>query len=88
MSISFSLPAPLEDQLRARVVNIDQTAKEAALVELYRLGKLSHGELAMGLEMSRDEVDGLLQRFNVTEDLITVAEFEEQAGALRKLMPQ
>lgn len=88
MSISFSLPAPLEEQLRARVANVDQTAKEAALIELYRLGQLSHGELATGLEMSRDEVNGVLRRFNVTEDLLTVVEFEEQANALRKLMAQ
>ena len=42
MTISFSLPAPIEDSLRAQVGNLDDAAKEAALVELYRQEKLSH----------------------------------------------
>lgn len=86
MSISFSLPDAIEAQLRLRVANVDEAAKEAALVELYRMGKLSHGELAACLGKSRDETDGMLQAHGVTEDLLTIAEFDEQAASLRNLL--
>jgi hypothetical protein len=88
MSISFSLPDAIETQLRLRIDNVDETAKEAALVELYRMGTLSHGELATSLGKSRDETDGVLQAHGVTEDLLTIAEFDEQAASLRKLLAQ
>ena len=82
MSISFSLPEPIEANLRAQVGNLDEAAKEAALVELYRQEKISHGELAQSLGISRDEANGVLKRHNVTEDLITLEEFEEQAKGI------
>jgi predicted HTH domain antitoxin len=88
MSISFSLPEPIEESLRAQVANLDETAKEAALVELYRQGTLSHGQLAESLGISRSETDVLLKRHNVTEDLLTVEEFEEQQVAVRRLFGQ
>jgi len=62
---------------------VDAAAKEAAVVELYRQGQLSHGALADCLAISRMEVDGLLERHGVTEDLPTVAEFREQLEAIR-----
>ena len=88
MTISFSLPKPVEEFLRARVGDLNATAKEATLVELYRQGKLSHGELAESLETSRDEANAVLKRHNVTEDLITLEEFDEQVTSLRRLFGQ
>ncbi len=35
MSLSFELPASIEEQLRRERTNLDQVAKEAAMVELY-----------------------------------------------------
>jgi hypothetical protein len=86
MTISFSLPQPIEESLRAQVVNLDAAAKEAALVELYRQGTRSHGQLAEGLGISRDEANALLKRHHVTEDLITPEEFEEQMATVRRLL--
>jgi len=88
MSISFSLPEPIEASLRAQVGNLDEAAKEAALVELYRQGTLSHGQLAESLGISRYETDAVLKRHNVTEDLLTLEEYEEQMAAIRKLLGQ
>ena len=85
MTVSFSLPENIEKQLRAELGDLDQAAKEAALVELYRLGKLSHGKLAESLGVSRYETDALLKRHNVTEDLVTLDEFNEQVDDLRKI---
>jgi len=85
MTISFDLPAEIEEQLRRELGDLNQVAKESALVELYRQGNLSHGLLAQCLGISRYETDGVLKRHNVTEDLITVEEFDEQMTFLRKL---
>jgi len=86
MTVSFSLPDNIEKQLRAELGDLDQAAKEAALVELYRLGKLSHGKLAESLGVSRCETDALLKQHNVTEDLVTVDEFNEQVDGLHKIL--
>ena len=86
MSITFTLPATVEKDLRAQFGDLDEAAKEAALVELYRQEKLSHGQLAESLGISRDEANALLKRHNVTEDLLTIEEFDEQMEPLRKLL--
>ena len=81
--ISFDLPDSVERHLATLSDNVDAAAKEAAVVELYRQGQLSHGALADCLGISRMEVDGLLERHGVTEDLPTVAEFREHLEAIR-----
>ncbi len=85
-TVSFTLPENIEQQLRQQVGDLSVAAKEAALVELYRQGKLSHHELGVALDLSRFEVDGLLKRHNVTEDLMTIEEFERQQETLRKVL--
>jgi predicted HTH domain antitoxin len=86
MSITFDLPEDVEEQLRRELGDLDQAAKEAALVELYRQGKLSHGRFAESLGISRYEADGVLKRHNVTEDLVTLAELDEQIAGFRELL--
>ena len=54
------------------------------LVELYRLGRISHGELAAGMGPSRYGTDGVLVRHNVTEDLLAREELDEQLTGLRE----
>lgn len=88
MSITFELPAAVEQQLRRDVANLGGVAKEAALVEVYRQGKISHHQLGLSLNMTRFETDGLLKGHNVTEDLITAAELGEQVATLGKLLGQ
>ena len=82
-TISSDLPDSVERHLATLSDNVDAVAKEAAVVELYRQGQLSHGALAECLGMTRTEVDSLLTRHGVTEDLPTVAEFREQLEAIR-----
>lgn len=82
-AISFDLPDGVERHLATLSENVDAAAKEAVVVELYRQGQLSHGALAECLGISRTEVDALLQRHGVTEDLQTVADFREQLEAIR-----
>ena len=88
MSITFDLPAAVEQQLRRDVTNLDVLAKEAALVELYRQGTISHHQLGLSLGMTRFETDDLLKRHHATEDLITAEELGEQIATLRRLIGQ
>lgn len=86
MSISFSLPENVEQHLRERLGDLDQVAKEAALVELYRQEALTHHQLATALGLGRFETDGLLKRHGVTEDSMTIEEHRAQVEALERLL--
>jgi predicted HTH domain antitoxin len=71
MSITFDLPDSIERSLRQELGNLNQAAKEAALVELYRQEKLTHYELSQALGLDRLETETILKKHNVTEDLLT-----------------
>ncbi len=86
MPIQIDLPSALEERLRAAVGDLAATGKEAMLVELYRQGQISHGELAECLGLSRCETDVVLKNHSVTEDLISSGELAEQTMGLRKIV--
>jgi len=86
MAITIELPCAIEEKLRSDEGDIAAAAKEALLIELYREGRISHGELADGLGLSRSQADEVLRRRRVTEDLLTSAELAEQVAGLRKLL--
>jgi hypothetical protein len=83
MSVTFELPSEIERQLRRVLENLDQAAKEATLVALYRQHKLSYWELSCALALSRPETEELLKRHNVTEDLPSEEEHLEALNRLR-----
>lgn len=85
MAISFNIPASIERAIVLAGADPASELKEAGLVELYRLGRISHGELAEGLGISRFETDSVLRRHNVSEDLLTGDELATQVSRLRKL---
>ena len=76
MAVTVELPADVEQRLRAETPDLESEAKEAMLVELYRQDKLSHHELSLALGLDRFEVDGVLKKHKVTEDLPTDEEYE------------
>jgi predicted HTH domain antitoxin len=88
MSITFSLTERLENALREEHVDLAHMAREATLVALFREGKISTGQMAECLGTSRYEVDGILKRHNVTEDLLTWDELQEQVRGLRESLEQ
>jgi Trp operon repressor len=88
MPVTFELPGNIERNLRDRLGDLDQAAKEAALVELYRQEQITHHDLALALGLSRLETDAVLKRHNVTEDLLTVEEFDRQVEELRRELGQ
>jgi predicted HTH domain antitoxin len=86
MAVSFELPTDLEKNLRRELGNLDHAAKEAALVELYRQGRLTHYELSQALDLDRFETEGVLKRHHVTEDLPSSEELDHDLKRLRKLV--
>lgn len=86
MSITFDLPAGLEEQLRRDHANLDGIAKEAALVELYRQGRITQHQLAESLDKTRFEIDEILKQHNVADDLVTAEGVAEQVATLRRLL--
>jgi len=86
VSISFDLPASVEDQLRRELADLDVVAKEAALVELYRQERITHHQLGLSLGLERHETDGLLKRHKVVEDLPRAEELAEEIATLRRLI--
>lgn len=81
MAVHIELPEQIEQKLRNALGDLGSAGKEAMLIELYRLGKLTHHELSEALGVGRFETNGILKRHNVTEDLPTPADLDEQAGA-------
>ncbi|HOW70629.1 MAG TPA: UPF0175 family protein [Phycisphaerae bacterium] len=84
MAIIFDIPPDLEESLARQLGNLNQAAKEAALVELYRQERISRPELSRALDLSRYQTDGLLKRHGVTEDLITLEELNEQLQSQKR----
>ncbi len=82
MTLTIELPIELEQTLRRELGDLDQAAKEALLVELYRQDKLTHYELSQALGLERFETDALLKKHNVTEDLPTAEELAEDLARL------
>jgi hypothetical protein len=88
MAITIELPPAIEEKLRLEDGDPAAVGKEAMLTELYREGRISHGELAEALGLARTQVDEVLSRRRVTEDLLTSQELAEQvAGLWRVLTP-
>ena len=86
MAIRFEIPCEIELMLRQELEDLDQAAKEAALVELYRQEKLTHHELSSALGLDRFETDAVLKRHNVTEDLPTPDELAQDFQRFKKLL--
>lgn len=84
--IRIDLPADVEARLRETLGDVDLVAKEAALVELFRQGQITHHELGEALGLSRFETDSVLKRHRVTEDLPGPDEYTAELEAARKAL--
>jgi predicted HTH domain antitoxin len=87
MTISYEIPQDIEQALRATGPDINQEAKEAYLVDLYRRERISHRQLADALGLSRYETDGVLKRHKVWLEL-TSEELAAQVALLHAVRPE
>jgi predicted HTH domain antitoxin len=64
MAITFNLPDDVERSLREEYPDLNQAAKEAFVIEAYRTGRITAGDVAvvLGLETSLEALDWLRER--------------------------
>jgi hypothetical protein len=86
MTLSFQIPPDVEQQLRAQTHDLPAEAKEAMCIEFYRQDKLTRYQLSQALGLSRFETDAVLKKHNVTEDLPTPDELEEDLKQASRLV--
>lgn len=84
MSITFEIPAELENSLAEENGDLSRFAKEAFLVRLYQQGKISLGKLAHLLGMGVIEADQWLGKLGIPLNY-GVQQFEEDLATLRSL---
>jgi predicted HTH domain antitoxin len=75
------LPPNLDKDL---LPQLEQEAREAVAVRLYREQKLSHGQVATFLGIGRGQVDEVLGRHDRSDEF-SAEEISEQAGSLARL---
>ena len=66
MTVTFQLEDDLEKQLRQDLGDLSQAARDALLIEAYRMGKLSIGRLARTLGVGVLEADDWLAQRGVS----------------------
>lgn len=85
MSVYIDLPSELEAHLRREVQDLDQTAKEALLIDLYRRSTITHHELGLSLGLDRFQTEELLSKHGVVDDLPSLDTVIGQAARLEQL---
>jgi hypothetical protein len=85
MAIRFEIPSNLERVLRKQLDDLDQIAKEFALVGFYRQGRITHLDLSEALGLDRFQTEDVLHRHHVTEDLPTTEEVLADVQTLKDL---
>jgi len=69
MAITIELPGAIEEKLPSEGGDIAALGKEVILIELYREGRISHGDLAGGLGLSRNQVDAVRRVRHIAAEL-------------------
>ena len=87
MTIKFELPQDVEQELRERIGDLDQAAKEAFLVQNYRDGRLSLGQIATILGRGVIETQAWLSERGAPLSY-SVDDLEEDRRTLAKLFPE
>ena len=84
MTITFQLEDDLEQQLRRDLGDLSQAARDALLVEAYRMGKLSIGRLARTLGVGVVDADQWLGQRGIPLNY-TFEDFTADQNTLREL---
>ena len=87
MNISYEIPLDIERELRDNGPDVNQEAKEAYLIDLYRQGRISHRQIADALGLNRYETDGILKQHKVSPN-VTAQEMHAQATSLKDARPE
>jgi predicted HTH domain antitoxin len=86
MAVTIQLPPDVEQRLRAGTSDLDAEVREAAALELFRRGKLTHFELSRVLGLDRFETDAYLKRHNVFDGSLTMEDLDADRQTLDRVI--
>ena len=86
MGLNIDIPDNLKPLFADLGNDLADAVRESAFVDLYRRGKLSQSQLASALGLARVEIDAVLARHHVTEDLSSKSELDLQLAKARRKM--
>jgi len=88
MVIRFDIPDPIEQELAKQVGDVSQAAKEALVIESYRTGRLSIGQVArvLGFE-TRFQAEEWLGKHGVSWNY-SLDDLEADRETLRQLLAE
>lgn len=87
----MNLTVPIPDELAAHLggeavhAELERRALEAFALEEYKADRISKFQLRTMLGLDRMELDGFLKAHDVTHDLLTLEEVNQQVAALERL---
>lgn len=87
MTIQFETPRDIEQELSTNGADLNDQAREAFLVELYRQDRITHHQLAEALGLSRLETERVLKRHKVSSGP-TLEDLRAEIGSLRDVKPE
>ena len=86
MAVTIELPAEVECKLRAQTPDLAESLKEAAALELFRRGALSHFELSQVLGRDRFETDAYLKSHGIFEGSLTSEDIDADRATLSRVL--
>lgn len=85
MNITLEIPDNIAGLLLANGGDLNRRALEAFALEEYKAERITKVQLRTLLGLERMELDGFLKTHDVTHDLPTLEEVEEQLAGLKRL---
>lgn len=87
MELTLQIPDELATHLGGEAVHsqLERRALEAFALEEYKADRISKVQLRKMLGLERIELDGFLKAHDVTHDLFTLEEINEQVATLKRL---
>jgi hypothetical protein len=86
MAVTIDLPAEVECRFRAQTPDLAESLKEAAAIELFRRGVLSHFELSQMLGRDRFETDAYLKSHNIFDGSLTSEDIDADRQTLERVL--
>jgi Uncharacterised protein family (UPF0175) len=86
MTISFEIPRDLEEDVAANGADLNDEAREAFLVELYRQHRISQHQLGTALGLDDYDTDGVLKRHGIALER-SIEEQRAEAESLEEARP-
>lgn len=86
MSITLDLPSEMEHRLRKVVPNLDNEAREAVALDLFRRETITHYELGQILGLDRFQTDAFLKERQEFAQSLTLADVESDRRSIKELL--